>query len=420
VARITFAAVALVFGIAYALVTPPFEVPDEVGHYWRASSIAYGFVATGRTMMPHGFADLVWVLWTPDRTRHMTADRMSTARGVMLEPGKRVPLRTPSYYSPAAYVPQIAAAAAARIIGLRPFYGFYLGRLATLFASIAIIIFAGAIAPDFRDHFHAAALLPMSLFLFGSWSADAMTIAAAFLTSAVILRAFSGRVSIFAIIAASFWLALCKPSYALISLLALLIPEKLRLLVPLLLIVVIGASILSASLPMSTAVALPRPDLPVDAHAQLQFIRDDPFRFVQIIMHDLRANGVDYLESMTGRFGLYELKLPIGVTALLLIMLAAVGVMNGASLPVRVRISTFAIIGAIFSAILTYLYITSSIAGGRTIEGTQGRYILPVLPLAMACMRVPAIGVRVPHTVIIAVAAVANAIGIAVLVHRYW
>ncbi len=137
-------------------------------------------------------------------------------------------------------------------------------------------------------------------------------------------------------------------------------------------------------------------------------------------MHDLRANGVDYLESMTGRFGLYELKLPIGVTALLLIMLAAVGVMNGASLPVRVRISTFAIIGAIFSAILTYLYITSSIAGGRTIEGTQGRYILPVLPLAMACMRVPAIRVRVPHTVIIAVAAVANAIGIAVLVHRYW
>jgi len=47
-----FAAVGLLFGIAYTLITPPFEVPDEVGHYWRASSIAYGYIATPRPQMP--------------------------------------------------------------------------------------------------------------------------------------------------------------------------------------------------------------------------------------------------------------------------------------------------------------------------------------------------------------------------------
>jgi uncharacterized membrane protein len=420
VARISFVAVALLFGIAYAIVTPPFEVPDEVGHYWRASSIVYGYVTPGRTIMPRGFANIVLVLWTPDRTRHMTADRMRSARSLPLEPNTPVLVRTPPYYSPAAYVPQIAAAAGARVSRMRPFYGFYAGRLATLIVSIVMVLFASVIAPEFRDHFHVVALLPMSLFLFGSWSADAMTIVVAFLTSAFILRAFAGNVSIAGIVGSSLWLALCKPSYALLSFLALLIPTKRRVLVPLVLVVVIGGSLVSASLTISTAVARPRSEIPVDAHAQLQFIKDNPLRFARIIAHDFRANGFDYLKAMTGRFGLYELNPPIAVTALLLIMIAAIGLLNGAALPTHLRVAVVIIVAVIWLSILTYLYITSSIAGGTMIEGTQGRYILPVLPLMMAAIRIPALRFRVPYVAIIGIAAVANAIGIAALVHRYW
>src|SRR4051812_41685524 len=44
---IAFAAIALLFGAAYALRTPAFEVPDEVAHYWRATAAAYGHVVIG-------------------------------------------------------------------------------------------------------------------------------------------------------------------------------------------------------------------------------------------------------------------------------------------------------------------------------------------------------------------------------------
>ncbi len=430
--HISFAAVALFFGTAYALITPPFEVPDEVGHYWRASSIAYGHVGGGRPLVPRGFRILVWALWTPERGRHLTAEKMRLARGVQLEPEVPVSLRTPTYYSPVAYLPQACTALVTRIAAVRPFFGFYAGRLATLLASIAFILLATWIAPQFRDHFHAVALLPMSLFLFASWSADAMTIVSAFLVTALLLRAIlrgtpMSRLEMISLICAAAWLSLCKPSYFLIAVLALTIPHyrfgpavRRFSFVGIFLLVVIAAATLSVWLTMSTAVAFPRSDLPVDAHAQLRFIADDPMRFAGVVAHDLRTSGVDYIKAMTGRFGLYDVNLPTGVTLVLLAMLAAVGLMNGPSLPAGVRIVTLIVAAAIFAGILTYLYVTSSIAGGTTIEGTQGRYILPILPLALSAMRIARIPPHVPHAAIVIIAVGANAVAIFVLIHRYW
>ena len=430
--HISFAAVALLFGTAYPLITPPFEVPDEVGHFWHASSIAYGYLDRGLPVMPRGFRIIVWALWTPERGRHLTAEKMRLARGVQLEHRVRVPLRTPAYYSAAAYVPQIGAALITRVVGARPFFGFYAGRLATLSASVAFILLASWIAPQFRDHFHAVSLLPMSLFLFGSWSADAMTIASALLVTAVLLRAIlsdapMSRLEMIALICASAWLSLCKPSYILATLLALTIPRsrfesaaRRFASVEVLLLVVIAAATLSVWLTMSTAVAFPRSDIPVDARAQLQFVADDPIRFVGVLAHDLRANGLDYIKAMTGRFGLYDVNLPNGVTLVLLATLLAVGLMNGPSLSTSVRIAAMFIVAAIFIGILIYLYVTSSIAGGATIEGMQGRYVLPILPLILAAVCVPHPRAHLPHAAIVIIAVGANAVAIFVLLHRYW
>lgn len=421
--HIIFGIAALILGAAYVFLTPPFDVPDEVGHYWRASSIAYGYANADRPMMPRGFRIIVWLFFTPTRDLHMTAEKLRLGRGVQLEPFAPVPLRVPSYYSPAAYVPQIGAAFVTRIVAARPFFGFYAGRLAALLASIALVMLAGLLAPEFRDHLHAVALLPMSLFLFASWSADAMTIAAAFLTSALLLRAIRSETTITTremvlLACASIWLSLCKPSYALIALLALLIPR--RRFVVVLLALVIAASIFSVSLTMSTAVTRPRSDIPVDAHAQLQFIKDDPQRFAAVLIRDLRQNGVDYIQSMIGRFGLYDVPLPNVVVVFFLALLAAVGLVNGPPLPLRVRFLALLIVAVIVFSILTYLYLTSSIAGGTTIEGPQGRYILPVLPLLLTLIRVPQARLRVPHELIILAGVLGNAVSIAVLFQRYW
>src|SRR6266513_733934 len=193
VRTIAFAVIALGFGAAYALRTPAFEVPDEVAHYWRATAAAYGHVVIGeRVALPRGYRVIVWALTlTPDDNR-VTSERLRRARGVMLQDELRDATPVAGLYSPATYVPQIAAAAVSRAASVRPYFSFFAGRLATLLFAVVAVALVCRAAPAFRTHFEAVALLPMALFLFGSWSADALTIVAAVLTSALLLRAIVG------------------------------------------------------------------------------------------------------------------------------------------------------------------------------------------------------------------------------------
>lgn len=418
---IAFAAIALGLGAAYALRTPAFEVPDEVAHYWRATAAAYGHVVVGeRVGLPRGYRVIVWALTlTPDDNR-VTSERLRKARGVLLQDEFRDKTPVAGLYSPATYIPQIVAAATARAMSVQPYVSFFAGRLATLaFSVIAIALIARA-APAFRAHFEAAAFLPMALFLFGSWSADALTIVAAFLTSALLLRAIAGHPPArAAIVAAVAWLSLCKPPYVLIALLVLVAPVSRRFKV--LVVAVMIAGTVAASLMTMSGMEMPNPRTrPIDTRAQLRFIASDPLHFLGVLGNDTRANGSDYVESMTGRLGRYELKLPRWTTAILLLMLAAVGVTCGPPLPPRARLLILAIAIAIWLATLTYLYLTSSIAGGDVIEGTQGRYLLPLLPLLLTTLRIRAIRVPMPAIAIYVVAIVANVVAIRVLLEHYY
>src|SRR5437667_12497065 len=94
-----FATVALLFGAAYALVTPAFEVPDEVAHYWRATAAAYGHVVVGqRVALPRGYRVIVWALsLTPDDER-VTPERLRKARGVLLQDEYRDPTPVAGLY----------------------------------------------------------------------------------------------------------------------------------------------------------------------------------------------------------------------------------------------------------------------------------------------------------------------------------
>ena len=412
-----FAVIALAFGAAYALITPAFEVPDEVGHYWRATAAAYGHVVVAqRVALPRGYRTIVWALsLTPDYNV-VDADRLRRARGVMLQDEYRDPTPVAGLYSPAAYVPEIIAAIVSRAMHARPFYQFFAGRLATLVFCVAALALLCRAAPAFAPLIEAAALLPMSLFLFGSWSADALTIVAAFLTAALLLCAPARRT---AIILAVAWLSLCKPPYVLIELLVLAAPVTRRF--KALVIAVMAAGTIAASMMTMSGMEMPSVRTrPIDTRAQLRFIASDPLHFVGVIAHDLRANGRDYVESMTGRLGRYELKLPRWCTLLLLAMLVAAGMTCAPPLPPRTRVLIWAIALAIWLATVTYLYLTSSIAGGDVIEGTQGRYLVPLLPLLLSTLRMPRLRIAMPASAVYAIAIAANAVGIVVLFRHYY
>src|SRR4029077_21053180 len=106
------------------------------------------------------------------------------------------------------------------MLPLRPLLLFYAGRTANLFAAVILIAMAIRAAPQLSGVIAAVALLPMSLYEMASWSADAGTMALAWLVTALLL---APERRLWAVMTAGFALSLCKPAYFLIALLALAI-----------------------------------------------------------------------------------------------------------------------------------------------------------------------------------------------------
>ncbi|HXH37154.1 MAG TPA: DUF2142 domain-containing protein [Thermoanaerobaculia bacterium] len=409
-----FVAVALVSGLAYVFVTPPLAVPDESNHLWRALAIARGHLIPGRGLdaiaLPKSTQDLVWILDRQEQ-RETLAQKLRLASTLPFDRRLGGTIRFAAWYTPMPYVVQSLVA----ILPLRPLVLFYAGRVANLIVAIMLIAMAIRAAPQLSGVMAAVALLPMSLYELASWSADAATMALAWLFTALLL---APERRLWAVATAGLALGLCKPAYFLIALLALAVELRWRER-----IAIIGATAAGTLLALAAAsrgAYNPRVGLPVDAAAQIRCIAANPMRFAGVAIHDAVTNGRFYLEEMVGRFGANELKLsPFIITAELLLLLT-VAITTGAALRGRVRMAAVAITVMTVCGILLSQYLIWSIVCGDTIEGVQGRYFLEILPLLLAAIAVQRIRWRAGPWVIVAVSIVCNGMAMATLVRRYW
>ena len=404
---------ALIFGLAYVFVTPPFRVPDEVLHFWRADAIAMGhFLPNGggkpdSAHIPQGLKTLVWVMsWVEVK---VTRPQFRTAYEIPLEPVKEPLVQFPAWYTPVPYIPQAITAAVARLLNVRPLIIFYAGRVANVVAALAMIGISLRLASAFRTVIAAVALLPMTLFEFASWSADAMTIAA----SILFITLLRSREDAALLGTTGIIVGLCKPAYFLTALLA---RRRVIVLVVLCVFVATVAAFAYAHL----AAYQQRTDLPIDPASQLRCVTSDPFHFLGVITKDLRRHCWWYLEGTIAHLGLSEVTLPLVITWLELLMLVWVGISNGLAIDVRTRVLMIAIFIVTSIGVMLSQYLIWSAICGDAIEGVQGRYFLPVLPLALLSMRIPAVRRAPPMALVVAVAAVANTIALFALVRRYW
>lgn len=266
-----FVVAALIIGLAFAFVTPPFAVPDEQNHFWRALAIARGHLipARGRdrTTIARSVQNLVWVL---DRAepRESLREKLHVIASLPFDGQEGGEVRFAAWYTPLPYIVQSAVAA----MPLRPIVLFYGGRVANLLAAILLVALAIRAAPRHAPVIAAAALLPMTLYESASWSADAATIALAWLFIALLLEP-PRRMWVVAMVGLA--LALCKPAYFLIALLALATKFRWRDR-----IAIIGATASGTLLSLAAArrgAYNARAGLPVDAAAQIR-CRSTPFR----------------------------------------------------------------------------------------------------------------------------------------------
>ena len=272
----------IVYGVLILLITPPFQVPDEPNHFYRAYQVAEGrFIAAKRqppaidpdkmaerektiqemqALLAHGDIEkalehyydlkdaagiggfLPLSLATTTKAFHQLRLHQGNKQDVQdifsllnlpLQRNNRFFLHFPNsaLYSPVPYLPQALGIATGKIFDLSPLLLMYLGRFFNLMAWIILVYFSIKITPLGKWLFFLLALMPMSIFQAASLSADSFTYGISFLCISVFLRnAFekNGRLSIniITVFTISLLLSLSKQAYFLIPLLFLLIPPE--------------------------------------------------------------------------------------------------------------------------------------------------------------------------------------------------
>lgn len=397
----------LLSGLAFAVVTPPFQVPDEPTHFYRAYALSEGEPwAQGEgeelgAALPASLEELGTDLlgdlpFRPGRT--IAPEKILRALRVPLEEERRafIDYRTSAQFTLVPYLPQAAGIAIARGLGAPALGLLYAARLANLLVATALIAAGLRRLPSYSWLLTLLALTPMALFLRASVSADALSTALAFLLAGTVARLAWGKeepggwreVAVATACAAA--LCLSKPVYLPLAGLVVLIPAARlpggRRAPALALVALITAAAFLLALATASAVDVPvRPGSPVDRDRQIQDSLTDPVRVAGILTNDYLRQGDRYVAQIVGQLGWLDTNLPRPLLWGYVIALALLALCDSRR-EVDVKPWQRAPLGLIVLATVALVSASQYAAwtpyGADFVEGIQGRYFIPLAPAA--------------------------------------
>lgn len=440
--RTAFPILAFVIGALFAFLTPPFQAPDEVGHFWRAYALARGVVvpdsANGMpaAFVPKGVRDVVGAVWVDTAGKpeaKVGCNRIRAAAALSLVGSTLVRVEFPAQYTPVPYAPQTLACCIGDHLRLRPLVTLYFGRLLNLLVFVVLISVAMRQFEPLSWVIGLIATLPMTLYVVASFSPDALTIGIAICLTAVLLRAMAqprtllGR-DINVIMILAFLLSLCKPPYFLLAALFVGVPKRhfaarpQKILCSALIAALVAAgAVLSATVAARHFHAI-RPGVQIDARAQLHHVIAAPTRFLRLATLDYLTHGGEYARHFIGQLGWLDVPLPTAVIGMNWLLLLAVALK--AEIPLTAQQRLLGCIVLLFSLLTISLsqYIAWTAIGAATIDGVQGRYFLPLGPLALAMIasrRHTTMSVRA-RLVVLGIVLLTNSIALATIARRYY
>ena len=424
-----FALLALIGGIVLVALIPPVGGGNERYNFHRAASAASGHLMVGPALLPGGISTFLDTSREkfregknpPYSYSRADFDKMAAIPLQADEPSI-VPANPIAILHPASYLPQAPAIALAQRLGLSPLVLFYVGRIAGLLAGIALTFAAIRVIPFHKHALAAIALLPPILFTRSTLDADQFTVGLAFLFLALVIReiAGTGRIgtrTLAGLAIAAFVLAQCKSAYLLLPLLSLAIPVSrfgsMRAKLLGCALICVPGILASAAWMMALKssyfdnIAQYRTWSGVVRPAdQLQFILFEPLTYLQVVMTTTFATPMipkTVLEFL-GVFG-PAVTLPLPFYPVAGALLAGV-VFSDSRLPRgplanwRVGVFALAIAAVTIGIVLTLLYLQWTQYRAPHIDGFQGRYLYPLVPLFL--LSIPAagrsfLGVRVQY-----------------------
>ena len=406
-----FAWFAGIFGLVLAFLTPLFQVPDEPNHAYRAYQVSRGDLVAEMKGARVGGEVPSSLIYTARTLGALSTDktsrfRMSTLRRLQsqpLNPSARKFVRFPNtaLYSPLVYLPQSIGMAVGRLLGVSAPTLCLFGRICNLLAWVTLVFLAIRITPVYKWLFFVLALMPMSLFIAASLSADALTNGLTFLILALFLKLGLdpqqgvGKREVLALLAIAILVPLVKTGYFPILLLFSLIPRakfrsrKLQFYI----FGFLAIAALLASLTWSTYGKVPEymqafatrlsPVQNADPVRQLQFIVSDIIRYAGILLHTISVQFGNLTHHFVGVLGwldvpLSKLMVYFGCGVILFLGLFEARPDINLRWGNKILLALYA--GITSGIISTSQYLTWTPVGAPEISGLQGRYFIPIAP----------------------------------------
>lgn len=436
-AAVVFALIALPTCVTMIFVVPPGQVADEWAHVLRADSLLKSQFAghreltpdlNGGTMLSSGVVadpSLFFAVSGMEAAGEYDARRIAQAKLVSWSGRAQFfPIYTIATYPPFFYLPSALGIAAAKASGLRPYAAIQAARLMNVLTFVGCGFVALLLARRGRAFLMCVLLLPMTLSLAASVNQDgiligASVLAASLLSSADLVRRvetsgrtnrhFAARLGVAAVILLA--VVSVKPPYAALALM-LLLPANVAMAIRIVVVAVVAFCVLGWLVHSVKRIAtpIPRPAYAAGPNWQgdpaVRFKSTDPAAQARVLMAKPSLIAtlpvevlVDYKygslwHQAIGVLGWLTIQLPeriynVWTAVFLIIALLSLSPPIGAGCLGR-AVLVLGAIGVTLWAIFLSQYLAWTNVGGEAIDGPQGRYILPALPLLVFMMRTEA------------------------------
>ena len=402
-----FVLLAILFGILYVFILPPFQSVDEGMNFFRTNKISEGHLTAKKIdgkvgdEIPSSLSDFYdkYVPFIKNIDKKTNLSEMKSNFQLQVEEDRRefTQFTNTALYSPVYYISQITGVIAGKVAKLSLGGIYYLGRLSNLIAYCLLVFFALRITPFFKCPMFLLALMPMSLSLAGSYTCDVAVLGLNFLWMAVILKTmtlpqtvkFTNKWIIMLAIL-GLLIALSK-SYILLLPLIFLLPPKLFnsrrdyfiSVFGILAVAFAGLAFWSFCI---KGLSLDMNDSFANSAMQIEFIKTHPLAYILVLIKTFFVKTPRLLITMIGVLGWQDTKLD-WITYIMypVLMYFAVRADNyNFELTKWQKVLIWVVL--VTGTVITYtsLYIMWSPVGNSVVLGLNGKYFIPMmLPLCL-------------------------------------
>lgn len=400
-----FLIIGTIIGIVFCFTNLVLRSYDEHAHFWRAYEISTGnFVTSPNQSLPKSIYDLVIdenglyhiennTYSYKDVLSHIK-DKLNPENSAYISPG------TVTSLSMFSYIPQAIGILIGRLFKLNPYIIAILGRITNLIYYLSVIYFAIKLMPKekWKNILIVCALLPMSMVIAASLSPDAIIISTMYLAIAYVLHLKYDKEKIGIKETIIFGIlclipTMCKVVYIFLTILFFTIPKekfkntKCRIIY----FAIIMCIIL---IPYLVWNKIPKPEevaIRTNQTEQIYFTLSDPLRDLgtggkTLYKYLIGSDSSNYIFTMIG--GWFT---PYTIDCVFLLILLFVTFYenkedannHSINLSKKDKFIILIICSLVILMIFAGLYVGFTRACYTIVEGVQGRYFLPILPLLL-------------------------------------